>query len=126
MFTSNFIGVVFSRSLHFQFYSWYFHTLPHLLFSTKLPAIVNVALIGAIEVAWNVFPPVPWASVLLQACHWIVLLALLFASDLPPAFYLNTSSTNTSNSTSNSTTSAASSNTTQSTSNPKKKKQKTN
>eukprot|EP00794_Sanderia_malayensis_P015332 gene15333-16910_t len=37
LFTSNFIGMSFARSLHYQFYVWYFHTLPFLLWSTNLP-----------------------------------------------------------------------------------------
>jgi hypothetical protein len=31
LFISNFVGIVFARSLHFQFYVWYFHTIPYLL-----------------------------------------------------------------------------------------------
>jgi len=37
LFTSNFIGMMFSRSLHYQFYVWYFHTLPWLLWQTAAP-----------------------------------------------------------------------------------------
>ncbi|KAL3995195.1 ALG3 family protein [Acanthocheilonema viteae] len=32
LFTANLIGISVARSLHYQFYSWYFYTLPYLLF----------------------------------------------------------------------------------------------
>ena len=41
LFTSNFVGVMFARSLHYQFYSWYFHTLPWLLWGTRLPIVAR-------------------------------------------------------------------------------------
>lgn len=92
LFTSQFIGVVFSRTLHYQvhnltcfccppaqgsqhyrlppqFYSWYFHTLPLLAFSTPLPLVVKLACLAAIEVAFNVFPATAWSSALLQVKH---------------------------------------------------------
>ena len=31
LFEGNFVGIVFARSLHYQFYEWYYHTLPLLL-----------------------------------------------------------------------------------------------
>ena len=39
LFSGNFIGILCARTLHFQFYSWYFHTLPFLLWqvSNTLP-----------------------------------------------------------------------------------------
>lgn len=37
MFVANFIGICFSRSLHYQFYVWYYHTIPYLLWTTRLP-----------------------------------------------------------------------------------------
>lgn len=41
LFVSNFIGICFSRSLHYQFYVWYYHTIPYLLWSTRLPVKVK-------------------------------------------------------------------------------------
>lgn len=39
--TSNFIGIVFARSLHYQFYSWYAQSLPLLLWRTRYPVPVK-------------------------------------------------------------------------------------
>lgn len=41
LFVSNFIGICFSRSLHYQFYVWYYHTIPYLLWCTRLPVRVK-------------------------------------------------------------------------------------
>ncbi|PNY01398.1 dol-P-Glc:Glc(2)Man(9)GlcNAc(2)-PP-Dol alpha-1,2-glucosyltransferase-like protein, partial [Trifolium pratense] len=41
MFVGNFIGIVCARSLHYQFYSWYFYTLPYLLWRTRYPTLVR-------------------------------------------------------------------------------------
>ena len=80
LFTCNFIGICFSRSLHYQFYSWYWFTLPYLLWRTRAFTVVgNVVILAAIEVCWNVFPAQPWSSALLWFCHLSLLLALLFA-----------------------------------------------
>jgi alpha-1,3-mannosyltransferase len=76
---ANFIGVAFARTLHYQFYSWYFHSLPLLLWHTRLPAVACLALWVGIEVAFNVFPSTAWSSLLLQACHAALLLGLYLA-----------------------------------------------
>jgi alpha-1,3-mannosyltransferase len=34
LFTANLAGIVFARSVHFQFYTWYYHSLFYLLYST--------------------------------------------------------------------------------------------
>ncbi|KAM9789622.1 dol-P-Man:Man(5)GlcNAc(2)-PP-Dol alpha-1,3-mannosyltransferase [Neosynchiropus ocellatus] len=82
LFTSNFIGMCFSRSLHYQFYVWYFHTLPFLLWSggvKKLGHLLRVLILGLIELSWNTYPSTCSSSAALHACHFIILLSLWLA-----------------------------------------------
>ena len=93
VFEGNFVGVVFARSLHYQFYAWYFFSLPALLFAIPNPsrserALASVAadaarvgVLAAIEYAWNVFPATPRSSGVLLAAHAVVLLGLWRAAD---------------------------------------------
>jgi alpha-1,3-mannosyltransferase len=37
LFTSNLIGITFARSLHYQFFSWYAHQMPFLLWTPGCP-----------------------------------------------------------------------------------------
>jgi len=80
LFESNFVGIVFSRTLHFQFYVWYYHTLPYLLWQTQFPTEIRVMLFCVIEMMWNVFPTQMTSSFILQLCHLIILISLLLAS----------------------------------------------
>eukprot|EP01104_Vermistella_antarctica_P006209 TRINITY_DN16931_c0_g1_i1.p1 TRINITY_DN16931_c0_g1~~TRINITY_DN16931_c0_g1_i1.p1 ORF type:complete len:423 (+),score=90.65 TRINITY_DN16931_c0_g1_i1:228-1496(+) len=79
MFTSNFIGIVFARSLHYQFYVWYWHTLPFLLWKTALPVPVRLVLLAAVEWVWNVYPSNSTSSITLQVCHLVLLVSLLLS-----------------------------------------------
>nr|XP_020451393.1 dol-P-Man:Man(5)GlcNAc(2)-PP-Dol alpha-1,3-mannosyltransferase [Monopterus albus] len=86
LFTSNFIGMCFSRSLHYQFYVWYFHTLPYLLWSggvKKLAHLLRVLILGLIELSPS--PPTNGSSAALHICHAIILLCLWLAPPLPSA-----------------------------------------
>eukprot|EP00903_Cladosiphon_okamuranus_P014457 g13413.t1 len=76
LFVSNFVGIVFCRSLHYQFYSWYFHTLPFLLWQTSFPVAVRLAVLCGVEFGFNVFPATPVSSVVLQMCHVLLLAGL--------------------------------------------------
>jgi alpha-1,3-mannosyltransferase len=76
MLTGNFVGIVFCRSLHYQFYSWYFFSIPYLLWRTELHTAVKIASLLLMEVAWNEHPPAIWSSALLQSVHGVVLIAL--------------------------------------------------
>ena len=83
MLTGNFIGILFCRSMHYQFFSWYFFSVPYLLFRTDLQNWARAAVFIAMEVAWNQHPPAAWSSILLQAAH-LTLLVALWRHDLPP------------------------------------------
>ncbi|XP_067898507.1 dol-P-Man:Man(5)GlcNAc(2)-PP-Dol alpha-1,3-mannosyltransferase [Heterodontus francisci] len=86
LFTSNFIGICFSRSLHYQFYVWYFHTLPYLLWSThvkKLAHLLKVLILGLIELSWNTYPSTVYSSISLHVCHLIILLSLWYSHAEP-------------------------------------------
>ncbi|CDR99101.1 related to Alpha-1,3-mannosyltransferase [Sporisorium scitamineum] len=73
-FTSNVVGILCSRSLHYQFYSWYFHQVPFLLWFSKLPVVLRPLLPLALEWCWNVFPSADVSSRLLLACHVVLVL----------------------------------------------------
>lgn len=88
LFSSNFLGICCSRSLHYQFYVWYFHTLPYLLWCTptsKLAHMPKVLLLGVIELCWNTYPSTVCSSLSLHICHGLVLLQLWYGTALPPA-----------------------------------------
>ncbi|KIJ34658.1 glycosyltransferase family 58 protein [Sphaerobolus stellatus SS14] len=73
LFTSNLIGIIFARSLHYQFYSWYAQQLPFLLSRTKFPYALRLILLACIEYCWNVFPSTYLSSRLLLAANLGVL-----------------------------------------------------
>ncbi len=76
MFMSNFIGIAAARSLHYQFYIWYYHQLSYLLWCTSLPTQVKLLLLGLIELCWNTYPSTEWSSALLHCCHVVLLISL--------------------------------------------------
>ncbi|XP_054625090.1 dol-P-Man:Man(5)GlcNAc(2)-PP-Dol alpha-1,3-mannosyltransferase isoform X1 [Dunckerocampus dactyliophorus] len=88
LFTSNFIGMCFSRSLHYQFYVWYFHTLPYVLWSggvKKMDHLLRILILGLIEWSWNTYPSTCSSSIALHACHLFILLCLWLAPPLHSA-----------------------------------------
>ncbi|KAL8548626.1 hypothetical protein ACS0TY_007785 [Phlomoides rotata] len=83
MFVGNFIGIVCARSLHYQFYSWYFYSLPYLLWRTPFPTWLRLILFVAVEFCWNVFPSNAYSSILLLGAHLTILGGLWMA---PPEY----------------------------------------
>ncbi|CAD6893711.1 unnamed protein product [Tilletia controversa] len=73
LFTANLIGIICSRSLHYQFYSWYAHQIPFLLWRAHLPILLKILLPITIELAWNTFPSTTLSSLVLLASHLVLL-----------------------------------------------------
>ncbi|KAF8308878.1 mannosyltransferase [Clavulina sp. PMI_390] len=80
--TSNLIGIIFARSLHYQFYSWYAQQLPLLAYRTRYPLVLKVLLLGVIEYSWNVFPSTSLSSGLLLFSNVAILLGIWFGYPL--------------------------------------------
>lgn len=76
LFIGNFIGIVCARSLHYQFYSWYFYSLPYLLWKTSFPTFVRLILFLAIEFCWNIYPSSVYSSTTLLCAHLVILWGL--------------------------------------------------
>ncbi|PIN18091.1 Mannosyltransferase [Handroanthus impetiginosus] len=83
LFVGNFIGIVCARSLHYQFYSWYFYSLPYLLWRTPFSTWLRLILFVTVEFCWNVFPSNVYSSLLLLGAHLIILGGLWMA---PPEY----------------------------------------
>ncbi|KAM6558395.1 hypothetical protein CsatA_027634 [Cannabis sativa] len=84
MFVGNFIGIICARSLHYQFYSWYFYSIPYLLWKTRYPTLLRVLLFIGIEFCWNVYPSNAYSSALLLCLHLVILFGLWSApSEFP-------------------------------------------
>ncbi|KDN52701.1 glycosyltransferase family 58 protein [Tilletiaria anomala UBC 951] len=81
LFTANLIGITFSRSLHYQFFSWYAHQIPFLLWSADLPLPVKLALPVAISYGWETFPSTSLSSGMLFAAHLVLLYGVWRSED---------------------------------------------
>ncbi|XBW37835.1 hypothetical protein QEN19_003410 [Hanseniaspora menglaensis] len=86
MTTCNYIGVIFCRSLHYQFLSWYHWSIPLLLsfglntanpidkLKNKLIKIFFAFCWYALhEICWNIYMPKWWSSLLLVALNSLLL-----------------------------------------------------
>lgn len=60
--SANVIGLLFARSLHYQFYSYLAWSTPFLLWRSGVHPVLQYILWAAQEWAWNVFPSTPTSS----------------------------------------------------------------
>jgi alpha-1,3-mannosyltransferase len=60
--SANAIGMLCARSLHYQFYSWIVWATPALLWRAGYHPLLQYALWGMQEYAWNVFPSTKFSS----------------------------------------------------------------
>ncbi|CAJ0960382.1 unnamed protein product, partial [Mesorhabditis belari] len=96
MFTCNLIGIACARSLHYQFYSWYYHQLPFLLFfnypapaDTKanfnvpwISIIWKVLVLLCVEWCWNTYPSTNASSLVLHLIHFGILAYLVYTRQM--------------------------------------------
>lgn len=76
IFLCNFIGIVCSRSLHYQFYVWYFHSLPYLIWFTNYSVPMKFLLLGLAEYSWNTYPSTNWSSFVLHLFHIVLMIGI--------------------------------------------------
>ncbi|KAI0889108.1 glycosyltransferase family 58 protein [Annulohypoxylon maeteangense] len=60
--SANIIGLLFARTLHYQFYSYLAWSTPYLLWRSGAHPVVQYGLWALQEWAWNVFPSTPISS----------------------------------------------------------------
>ncbi|KMZ66320.1 Dolichyl-P-Man:Man(5)GlcNAc(2)-PP-dolichol alpha-1,3-mannosyltransferase [Zostera marina] len=84
MLVGNFIGIVCARSLHYQFYSWYFYSLPYLLWKTCFSIKIRLLLFFGVELCWNIYPSNFYSSFLLLFIHLCILGGLWVAPSEHP------------------------------------------
>lgn len=59
---ANAVGLLFARSLHYQFYAYLAWSTPYLLWRSGIHPILQYALFAVQEWAWNVYPSTPFSS----------------------------------------------------------------
>ncbi|KDE03168.1 hypothetical protein MVLG_06325 [Microbotryum lychnidis-dioicae p1A1 Lamole] len=78
LFLSNLVGIVFARSLHYQFYAWYAHQIVFLLWQTEFNLVQRVCLWLAIEVGWETFPSTTNSSLALTIANLVIVAGVLY------------------------------------------------
>lgn len=78
--TANVIGLLFARSLHYQFYAYLAWATPYLLWRAGLHPVLQYVLWGLQEWAWNVYPSTPVSSAVVVGVMAITVAAVWFGT----------------------------------------------
>lgn len=78
--TANVIGLLFARSLHYQFYSYLAWSTPYLLWRGGLHPVLQYILWGLQEWAWNVYPSTPTSSAVAVGVMVVTVAAVWFGT----------------------------------------------
>jgi alpha-1,3-mannosyltransferase len=81
--SANVIGLLFARSLHYQFYAYLAWATPYLLFKAWPYAPVVYLLWGVQEAAWNTFPSTDLSSTALVNVLLITVVLVYFGTSKP-------------------------------------------
>ncbi|TDZ31375.1 Dol-P-Man:Man(5)GlcNAc(2)-PP-Dol alpha-1,3-mannosyltransferase [Colletotrichum spinosum] len=77
--SANVLGLLFARSLHYQFYAYLAWSTPYLLWRSGLPAYLVYPLWAAQEWAWNVYPSTNASSQVVVGVMAVTVVAAWFA-----------------------------------------------
>ncbi|KAK4047848.1 dolichyl-P-Man:Man(5)GlcNAc(2)-PP-dolichol alpha-1,3-mannosyltransferase [Microbotryomycetes sp. JL201] len=84
LFTSNLVGILCSRSLHYQFYTWYAHQVAFLLWHTPYDVYQRLGIFAAVEFGWEKFPSTQESSLGLTFANAFMLVGVYY--DEPRTF----------------------------------------
>lgn len=84
--TANVVGLLFARSLHYQFYAYLAWSTPYLLWRSGAHPVLQYVLWALQEWAWNVYPSTPISSAVVVGVMAITVGAVWFgtADDVSP------------------------------------------
>lgn len=86
LFESNIVGIVFSRTFHYQFYVWFFHQIPFALCMScaRLPVLLKLAVFIGVEAGFTVYPSTALSSAVLQGSLLLLWASMIVSKDSKP------------------------------------------
>jgi alpha-1,3-mannosyltransferase len=81
---SNFVGIAFARSLHYQFLAWYGLSLPILIGTGMWHETLGFVILWFLEHAWNIHEPTEYSALVVSITHILVLAGQVMKPALLP------------------------------------------